>query len=344
MSNLDGKGDEGTTMRIESSVTSISWIPSEAISGVATKLPFEMGVTHYDQPPPDVVDDLEALRAADRFRFANRLAAWIEVEDGRIVGYGQEGGGMIGSTTVKLGTRRATFSAVAYPDLRPAPEDTGTAVRFVQTAGGRTGIPAPRRVNRKPFVQVAAPSAWTTLALTIHVDGRSSFEVVGASPFPRHWIYDGEGNLTAKSGLVDFGEWYRNAFGEHSPWGDEESPALVTEVETALERELSAKIMARGAKPRIRNVKEGGTLVEQGREGTELFLLLDGVLRVEVDGEAVAELGPGALLGERALLEGGTRTSTLRAVTPCKVAVAGKPDIDLDALAEVSRGHRREER
>lgn len=36
-------------MRIEGSVTSISWIPSEAIKGV-TKLPFSMGVAHYDDP------------------------------------------------------------------------------------------------------------------------------------------------------------------------------------------------------------------------------------------------------------------------------------------------------
>ena len=38
-------------MRIEKSVTSITWIPSEAISGMP-KVPFEMGVAHYDEPPP----------------------------------------------------------------------------------------------------------------------------------------------------------------------------------------------------------------------------------------------------------------------------------------------------
>ena len=41
-------------MRVESSVTSISWIPSEAITGM-TKMPFEMGMAHYDPPPPDVI-------------------------------------------------------------------------------------------------------------------------------------------------------------------------------------------------------------------------------------------------------------------------------------------------
>lgn len=40
---------------------------------------------------------------------------------------------------------------------------------------------------------------------------------------------------------------------------------------------------------------------------------------------------------------GGRRTSTLRAATPCKVAVAGADDLDRDALAEVAGGHRRED-
>ncbi len=59
-------------------------------------------------------------------------------------------------------------------------------------------------------------------------------------------------------------------------------------------------------------------LVEQGAAGDELYLLLDGVLSVEVDGDEVAEIGPGAILGELALLEGGRRTATLRARTRCK--------------------------
>jgi CRP-like cAMP-binding protein len=74
-----------------------------------------------------------------------------------------------------------------------------------------------------------------------------------------------------------------------------------------------------------------------------MYLLLDGVLSVEVDGEAVAEVGPGSILGERALIEGGTRTSTLRATTPVTVAVATAPDIHPGVLAELASGHRRED-
>jgi hypothetical protein len=329
--------------RIEASVTSISWIPSEAISGLGAKLPFEAGIAHYDQPPPDVVEDLEALRAADRFRFANQLKGWIEVEDGKVVGHGQSGSGMIGATTLRIGSKQATFQAVPLSDLQPAPQVGETEVTFFQTAGGRTGVPAPRRVLHPPFLQIAAPLAWTTLSLTIRADGTVTQQLTGASPFPRHWVYDTEGKLLSKSGLIDFATWYRRAFGKHSPWGDRDSPAFCTEVETALERQLSKELMSGSAKPKVRDVKKGKAVTTQGEPGNELFLVLDGVVRIEVDGKAVAEYGPGSMHGERAILEGGVRTSTIRAVTDCKLAVAGADEVDRDALIQLSSGHRREE-
>ena len=116
---------------------------------------------------------------------------------------------------------------------------------------------------------------------------------------------------------------------------------MVAAVETALVS--SRRRSCVGEKPDIRKVKEGEVLMRQGDPGEELFLLLDGILRVEVDGKAVADLGPGAVLGERALLEGGRRTSTLTAVTPAKVAVARAAQMDPAALEELSAGHRREE-
>ncbi len=117
----------------------------------------------------------------------------------------------------------------------------------------------------------------------------------------------------------------------------------MTEVETALERELSSRLMRGGASPRIETVKQGASLVEQGAEGHEMYVLLDGVLSAEVDGTSVAQVGPGAVLGERALLEGGRRTATLRAVTPCKVAKVTDADLDPELLSELAAGHHREE-
>ncbi|MEA2486226.1 MAG: hypothetical protein QOD46_1337 [Actinomycetota bacterium] len=324
-------------MKIESKVTSISWIPLEAIKGMP-KLPFQRGMAHYDLPPPDVLDDIEKLREADAFRFANELSAWIEVEDGRIKDFGHSGKGLIGSTRIQLGPKAKVFPGVPFPELRPDPEVTESSVRFVQTAGGRTGVAAPRTVSRPPFVQIAAPTAWTTLALTIRTDGSSSFEVVGASSFPRHWIFDEDGKLSAKVGLIDFKNWYRDAFGQGTPWGGQDSEALVTEIESALERELSKVII--DSKPEFRRLNADKTLVKQGDAGDDIFLLFDGVMRVEKDGEAIAELGPGALLGELAGLSDGRRTATLRAVTACRVAVVRKEKLDRQALESVAASRR----
>ena len=283
-------------MRIESSVTSVSWIPSEAISGLV-RVPVDLGIGRYDDPLPDHIDDLEALRAEDRFRFANQLRAWIEVVDGRVVDAGYSGGGLIGSTTVSLGVGSVTIPAVPFPDIQHAPDVTATSARFVQTTGGRTGAPLPRRLNRPPFLKITAPTVWTTLALTIRADGSHDFEVAGASKMPRHWIYDDRADLVAKSGMIDFKGWTQESFGDNTPWGDSDSPAVVTAVETELERQLSLQIMREGKKPKIRKLAETESLVEQGDPGDELFLLLDGVLTIEVDGAPIAELGPGSVLG-----------------------------------------------
>jgi len=343
-------------VRIESSVTSVSWIPSEAVTGLVLKGTFDSGLAHYDEPPPERIasrDALEALRERDGFRFANHLAAWIETDaDGHVVDGGYCGGGLITTTTVRLAKFRATFAPLALPDIHHEPqagvdpersvEGRVETMRFVQTTGGHTGLPAPRRVSRPPFVQLRAPTVWTTLALTICADGTSSFEVVGASKFPRHWVYDDRGEIAAKVGLAQFKDWYRTAFGKYTPWGDRDSPALVTAVESALERRLSTTIMAGDEKPEIRSIKRGRYLVRQGDPGTDLFLVLDGVLSVQVDADPISELGPGAILGERAVLEGGVRTASLQARTDVRVAVARADQIDPDALLRLRAGHRNE--
>jgi Cyclic nucleotide-binding domain len=329
-------------MRVESSVTSITWIPSEAIEGMP-KLPFELGVAHYDDPPPDRIEDLNALRDADAFREANELRAWIDVQGGRITDYGYRGRGLIGVTRLKLAGREMSFPAVKFPLLQAEPEIGPDWVRFVQTAGGRMGLPAPRRVSGKPFFQVASASAWTTLSLILYADGSSKHSLEGASPFPRHWIYDQDGKLVEKSATIDFKTWYRESYGKKTPWGEEDSPAFTTAVESELERDLSYALMRGERKPQRRKLDQGETLVQQGEEGNELYVVLDGLFDVDVDGEVVAQVGPGAILGERALLEGGVRTSTLRAATPARVAVVSAEDVDEAALPELARTHKAEE-
>jgi Cyclic nucleotide-binding domain len=330
-------------MKYESSVTSLSWIPSEAVTG-SMRIAFDAGIGHYDDPPPAELTDLAALQEADRFRYANQLRTWIEVgPDGGITDAGYAGGGFIGSTLVKLGALKYRFQAAKLPDIQHEPEFGDGWVRFVQTVGGRTGAPMPRRVHGKAFVRWQAPLVWTTLELTLHADGRAEFEMTGATPFPRHWIYDVDGQLAAKSGLTNFKDWMDGSGTQHTPWGDEDSPALVTAVETALERALSVQLMHGASKPAFTTLKAGDTLVRQGETGSDLYLLLDGVIRVDRDGTTLAEYGPGAILGERAHLETGARTSTLVAVTPCRVAAVPASQFAAESLIELATGHRREE-
>jgi hypothetical protein len=321
---------------------SVSWIPTEAMTG-PLRVPVDLGLGHYDEPLPDHIDDIEAMRIADRFRFANELRAWIEVEDGRVVDAGYSAGGHMGATTMSLGVGSITIPAVEFPDIKTEPIITATSATFIQTTGGRTGAPLPRRINRPPYIRIVAPTVWTTLSLTIRTDGSNDHQVTGASKMPRHWIYDHKSDLVAKSGMIDFKGWAQEGQKHKTPWGGEDSPAIVAAVESELERKLSVQIMQDGRRPKFRKVAEGEDVVTQGDSGKELFLLLDGVLSVLVNGEPVAEVGPGSILGERAVVEGGIRTSTLRATTPVRVAVASASDLREEVLEELASQHRREE-
>jgi hypothetical protein len=210
-------------MRFESSITSVSWIPSESVAGLY-KAGFAVGASHPDDPPPEVLEDLDGLFAAEKFRFANRLAAWIEVEGNRVVDAGYAGRGYISGTRFGWGPHReVAFQPAEFPEIRATPEITRG-------------------------------------------------EMTGASPLAK-----------------------------------------------------------------------GTLLAEQGDPGHDIYLLLDGVLSVSVDGAQVGELGPGAVMGERALLEGGRRTATLRAVTDCVIATAANDQIDRGSLSSLAELHHRED-
>ena len=161
-------------------------------------------------------------------------------------------------------------------------------------------MPAPRRVRGKPFFRINSAIAWTTLALTIKADGSSEHELAGASPFPRHWVYDKDGKLVQKSGTIDFEQWYRESHGGNTPWGNEDSEAFVTEAESALERELSRTIMRSGAASKPRRLEVDETLTEQGEPGDGSTSCSTACSAWRSTARPSAEVGPGAVLGERA--------------------------------------------
>src|SRR3954469_11375389 len=320
-------------MRTEATATAITWLPFEALDRIAA-IPLSLAVAHYDDPPPETVPDLDEFRRQDAFREANELCAWIEADDGEIVDYGQTGRSLIGDGP-ELEAHQVLFAAVEFPAIQPEPEVGDGWVRFTQTVGGRIGLPAPRPVAGRSYFHVGAVSAWTTLELVIRADGTSETRLVAGSPFPRHSLYASDRRLAAVFGAAEF------ELGEGTPWGEECTPAFAAAVESELERRLATSILRQGVKLVRQRVPRGETLVEQGRRGHDLFVLLDGVFDVEIDGDVVAQVGSGAILGERAVLGGGRRTATLRAVRSSRVAVIGADEISRPQLAEISASRTR---
>ena len=100
------------------------------------------------------------------------------------------------------------FAAFAMPDIRHEPEVGDGWVRFVQTDGrADRRYPRPAGCDGRRSSSGERRSAWTTLSLTLHADGRAESTIVGASRFPRHWIYGTDGGLVAKTGMTEFKDW-----------------------------------------------------------------------------------------------------------------------------------------
>jgi len=88
----------------------------------------------------------------------------------------------------------------------------------------------------------------------------------------------------------------------------------------------SVERLARAA--RVRHSTPGEVLVRQGERGNEFFIIAEGQAEVSLldrgEEHAVRKLKPGDFFGERALLEGGIRTATVRALTPMRLLVFGE--------------------
>ena len=67
----------------------------------------------------------------------------------------------------------------------------------------------------------------------------------------------------------------------------------------------------------------GEAIVTQGDDAKGFYVIEDGTVAVFVDDAQVREEGPGEYFGEIALLRGGPRTATVRAITPVSVVALG---------------------
>lgn len=68
-------------------------------------------------------------------------------------------------------------------------------------------------------------------------------------------------------------------------------------------------------------VDAGQILIRDGHLGTQCFVIIDGRARAFIGAEELAILGPGAVVGALALLDGGRRSATVAAITPMRLLV-----------------------
>lgn len=65
----------------------------------------------------------------------------------------------------------------------------------------------------------------------------------------------------------------------------------------------------------------GRVLVKEGERGAEAFVLVSGTGEVSIGGQKIAEVGPGAVIGEMALLDNGPRGATVTLTTDSELLV-----------------------
>lgn len=70
---------------------------------------------------------------------------------------------------------------------------------------------------------------------------------------------------------------------------------------------------------------EGEVLIREGEEGTTFFLIEEGFVDVSKEGSQVADLGPGACIGEGSLITNRACSATVTARTETSCFVLGKP-------------------
>ena len=81
-------------------------------------------------------------------------------------------------------------------------------------------------------------------------------------------------------------------------------------------------------------VSAGKVIVRQGATGFECYVVHDGTLKVEIDGNLVTTLGPGSHFGEFAPIDKRPRSATVTAVTDSTLLILG-PSQFSTALADI---------
>jgi CRP-like cAMP-binding protein len=73
---------------------------------------------------------------------------------------------------------------------------------------------------------------------------------------------------------------------------------------------------------------EGAAVVKEGGYANDFYAIEDGTAKVEREGQHLADLGPGDVFGEQALLEGEQRSATVTATAPLRVIKIAHWELD----------------
>lgn len=74
----------------------------------------------------------------------------------------------------------------------------------------------------------------------------------------------------------------------------------------------------------VLDLPAGRTVMRQGETGAEAMVIVEGHASIERDGQPINEIGPGAVIGEMALLSGLPRVATVKLLTDARLLVLAR--------------------
>jgi len=111
-----------------------------------------------------------------------------------------------------------------------------------------------------------------------------------------------------------------------APWGRARKVELLSSMDmfSACSRRELGQVAAVAVQGEL---QEGAVLTRQGQKGGLAYVIGQGKAEVVRDGQRLASLGPGDVVGELSLIDGEPRSATVRALTPLQVLEINSDDL-----------------
>jgi cAMP-dependent protein kinase regulator len=277
---------------------------------------------------PDVEHGVSALDLAHGLRLAGQHETALRMTLGLLEENARDVGAAYLAARLLIDAKRPALVQALAPEL---------IARFVRRGdlGGACAC--------AQLLHEAGGDRALALAEIAHAFGAGSPRVGDAHPLPpplpagqkRASALDklsGEALLSAAERLLN--QWSESA---------DEVPEQATLPRLPLFGALAPSVLAKllGALE-LRDLPRGHTVVRQGEDGREAFLLIRGVLNVVREAQSgatvLAVLGPGALFGEMALVSQAPRAASVVSVEPAQVLAMGRAPLSLLAQKDPTIG------